>query len=66
MSAIPSAATIQAAFASWQEPLVEFFPRNAAPGERFFWRSAAEAASVAQQKTIMLERQLKQAQEASR
>ena len=45
MSAIPSAATIQAAFASWQEPLVEFFPRNAAPGERFFWRNAAEASS---------------------
>ena len=66
MTAIPSSDAIQAAFASWQEPLVEFFPRNAALGERFFWRSAAEAASVAQQKTIMLERQLQQAQEASR
>ena len=66
MSPTPSAASIQAAFASWQEPLVEFFPRTAQPGERFFWRSAAEAASVARQKTQMLERQLKLSQEASR
>jgi hypothetical protein len=53
MSTIPSTAAIQAAFASWQEPLVEFFPRTAQPGERYFWRNAAEAASVAQQKAQM-------------
>jgi hypothetical protein len=40
----------------YDEPMVEFFPRNAAPGARYFWRNQAEADSVAKQKAEMLAR----------
>jgi sorbitol-specific phosphotransferase system component IIC len=56
MSTSPHSPAFDAAIASWSEPLVEFFPRTAQPGERFFWRSQAEADSVARQKAAMLAR----------
>lgn len=43
----------------YDEPLVEFFPRNSEPGARYYWRNQAEADSVAKQKAEMLAMRLK-------
>ena len=46
------------------EPMVEFFPRNAEAGARYFWPNRATADRIALIKATMLAKSLQQAQQA--
>ena len=48
----------------YDEPMVEFFPRNAEAGARYFWPNRATADRIAQIKATMLAKSLQQAQQA--